>query len=112
MSIGAHTVSHPVLSRLDAGEQEREIGRSQCRLEVQLNHAVTAFSYLCGSRDAFDDRTAGILKSRRFRWAFSHYGSYSRRESIDPFDIPRFPIESYIGMPEFRSLASLPQLFV
>jgi peptidoglycan/xylan/chitin deacetylase (PgdA/CDA1 family) len=56
-SIGAHTVHHFALARLDAGEAVREAAASRDRIAAELGRRPTAFAYpygdasSCGPRD-------------------------------------------------------------
>lgn len=110
MSIGGHTVTHPVLSRLDAAGQDREIGECKRRIEAELGETIDTFSYPVGSRDAFDANTRAALEHHGFRWAFSYYGGYAPTRS-DVFNVPRTAIERDIKLPDFRAVMCLPQLF-
>jgi peptidoglycan/xylan/chitin deacetylase (PgdA/CDA1 family) len=110
MSIGAHTVNHPVLSQLSFEEQNFEICESQLRLEHELGESITALSYPVGRPDSFNEDTRRVLTQNNFDWAFSYYGGYSKG-SIDRFDIPRVAIESDLTMTDFRSFSALPQVF-
>ncbi|MGE4000617.1 MAG: polysaccharide deacetylase family protein [Planctomycetaceae bacterium] len=110
MPIGGHTVTHPVLSRLDAVSQGREIGDCKHRIEAELGESITAFSYPDGSRDAFDDRTRSALRQHGFRWAFSYYGGYASPQS-DSFNVLRTAIERDTLLPEFRAVTTMPQIF-
>lgn len=110
MSIGGHTVTHPVLSRLDPPSQRYEIGECKRRLEAELGEPVTSFSYPVGSRDAFDDHTRASLREHGFRWAFSYYGGYLS-QNVDGFNIPRTAVERDVRLAEFRAVTLLPQVF-
>ena len=48
IEIGAHSVSHPRLSRLTAAQVEREIADSQARLEDAVGRPVRGFAYPFG----------------------------------------------------------------
>ncbi len=111
MSIGAHTVSHPILANLEAASQEREIVGSKQRIEVELGETIDSLSYPVGGRNAFNETTRELLKGNGIRWAFSYYGGYSRLDEFDPYDIPRVPVETDLSMPQFRAIAALPQIF-
>ena len=114
MSIGAHSVTHPVLSRLTPEQQSFEICESKLRVEQELGEPVTAFSYPVGRRDAFNQETRTALTHHGIDWAFSYYGGFlqSRTGSlIDRLDIPRVAVESDTTLAEFRSFTVLPQLF-
>ena len=112
MSIGAHTVTHPVLSRLSSDDQNLEICESRLRLEHELGIPVSALSYPVGNREAFNDTTRAALSQNGFDWAFSYYGGHVRGGSeIDRFDIPRVAVESDVTLEDFRSCCALPHVF-
>jgi peptidoglycan/xylan/chitin deacetylase (PgdA/CDA1 family) len=64
VTIGAHTVSHPSLPLLGAGEQRREMGASRTDCERLLGAQVTAFAYPFGDHDARSVRLARVLGFR------------------------------------------------
>jgi peptidoglycan/xylan/chitin deacetylase (PgdA/CDA1 family) len=45
MDVGAHTVTHPILTRLDPASARSEIERSKAWLETLLDHPVPLFAY-------------------------------------------------------------------
>jgi peptidoglycan/xylan/chitin deacetylase (PgdA/CDA1 family) len=110
MSIGAHTVNHPILARLPFEEQNFEICESRLRLEQELEESITSLSYPVGRRDSFNEDTRRVLSQNDFDWAFSYYGGYSKGQ-VDRFDVPRVAIESDSSMTDFRSFSALPQVF-
>lgn len=111
MSFGAHTVTHPVLSRLSYDEQNYEIGASRMRLEAALGQPVTAFSYPVGRRDAFNDVSKQALRANSFDWAFSYHGGFCRSSNTDRLDIPRVGIEREMDSLAIRSCTAWPHLF-
>ena len=116
MSIGAHTVTHPVLATRTAEQQSFEICESKLRLEQELGEPVTALSYPVGRRDSFNQATRTALAHHGIEWAFSYYGGFlsrgkARREPVDRFDIPRVAVESDTTLADFRSCIALPQIF-
>ena len=54
VTIGSHTLRHPVLSALDEAAQRTEIVDSRARLEALIGEPVTTFAYPFGTADAFD----------------------------------------------------------
>jgi peptidoglycan/xylan/chitin deacetylase (PgdA/CDA1 family) len=50
--IGAHTVNHPLLTRLDAGARRREIIESKAFCEALIGAPVPGFAYPYGDLDA------------------------------------------------------------
>jgi peptidoglycan/xylan/chitin deacetylase (PgdA/CDA1 family) len=50
VTVGAHTVSHPILAKLDTTAAAREIGESKMLLERRLGRPVRHFAYPFGDR--------------------------------------------------------------
>ncbi|MEM9555766.1 MAG: polysaccharide deacetylase family protein [Acidobacteriota bacterium] len=68
--LGAHTVTHPILSRLDAEAQEREILDSRRRIDERLGAGtVRTFAVPNGSAADYDATTREILAGAGFRAA-------------------------------------------
>jgi peptidoglycan/xylan/chitin deacetylase (PgdA/CDA1 family) len=93
VEIGAHTVSHPILTALSVAAQKDEIQQSKACLEKLLGKPVTSFSYPNGLA-ADDTRTA--VRESGFTCACSSYNDVARRGS-DRFDLPRFWIPNWDG---------------
>lgn len=93
VDIGAHTVSHPLLSRLSVSDQEREIVRSKRDLEDMLNQPVSSFSYPHGDRS---NETVRLVKEAGFHNACAVLPQPIRRGS-DPFQLPRFTVNDWDG---------------
>lgn len=90
MSVGAHTMSHPILARLGAKSAWAEIGGSRERLEAILHERIDLFAYPNGAPGR--DYTAEHVQMVRrcgFKAAVSTAWGVARRES-DPHQLPRF----------------------
>ncbi len=90
MQIGAHTVNHPILARLDDGAARREIGGSKRFLEELLDEPVGLFAYPNGKPgEDFTPDSVALARDLGFDAAVSTaWGAASR--ATDPFQIPRF----------------------
>ncbi|WP_165967309.1 polysaccharide deacetylase family protein [Luteimonas aestuarii] len=110
MTIGGHTVHHPVLSRLSPARQREEIDGCAARILAETGRRMEYFAYPVGSRWAFDDSTRACLEAAGVRRAFSYYGGYATLAS-PRFDVPRVAIEDHVGIHEFKAMARLPQVF-
>lgn len=53
---GGHTITHPVLSRLDDQRLEHEIRQSMADVATMTGRKVTSFAYPYGTRCAYDQR--------------------------------------------------------
>lgn len=88
--IGAHTISHPILSVLDQAVARREIANSRDVLEGILGERVGLFAYPNGRLGTDYSHThAGIVKSLGFDAAVAtNWGVCTKASNI--FQLPRF----------------------
>jgi peptidoglycan/xylan/chitin deacetylase (PgdA/CDA1 family) len=69
ISFGAHTVSHPILTRVPLETAREEILGSKRRIEAELDHEVKAFCYPNGGPDDINEDIENILRSNGFNCA-------------------------------------------
>ena len=90
MTIGAHTVSHPILLKLTAEQARREIDQSRQHLEAILGEPVRHFAYPNGvpGRD-LSNATAKLVRDMGFDSAVTTAWGAARL-GADSFQLPRF----------------------
>jgi peptidoglycan/xylan/chitin deacetylase (PgdA/CDA1 family) len=69
-TIGAHSISHPMLSQMAECDAFEEISGSRSRLEAALGGPVLAFALPFGNSQAVSDREPELAKRAGFRFAF------------------------------------------
>ena len=90
VSIGAHTVSHPVLSRCTADVQRFEISTSRRRIEEELGEKCTLFAYPFGTPADYDETTIRITAESGFDLAVSTGSGFNRRTAYDRYRLNRW----------------------
>ena len=68
VTIGSHTLSHPLLPRIDLDDATREIALSRSELEEKLNRKISLFSFPFGG---FNQKLVEICKSAGYHRVFS-----------------------------------------
>jgi peptidoglycan/xylan/chitin deacetylase (PgdA/CDA1 family) len=111
MTIGGHSVTHPVLANADPETQRREIEGCARRLDEELGVPMRLFAYPVGLRDSFDEATRRALAEAGVELAFSLYGGYVRPGRIDPYDVPRTSVGPATTPRAFRAMLTFPQAF-
>jgi peptidoglycan/xylan/chitin deacetylase (PgdA/CDA1 family) len=89
IEIGAHTISHPILTSLDDDSARLEIGGGKDELEAIIGKPVRLFAYPNGKvgKD-FDARHVEMVREARFTAAFTTaIGAITRDQ--DRFQLPR-----------------------
>jgi peptidoglycan/xylan/chitin deacetylase (PgdA/CDA1 family) len=90
-SFGAHTVTHPVLSRTDDAASASEITESWARVKTEVKDAVPVFCYPNGTAADFGAREIVTLESRGFETAVSTIPGYAGVPLNDwRWRLPRF----------------------
>ena len=90
ISVGAHTVNHPILTRISDDQARKEIADNRERLESILGERVNLFAYPNGKlgRDYAAEHVE-IVRKAGFLAAFTtNWGACSRQSDI--FQLPRF----------------------
>ena len=111
MSIGGHTVTHPVLARLPTARQREEITGCARRLAEELRVEMRWFAYPVGDRHAFTSTTQGILLDCGVELAFSFYGGFATPTRWNPLDVPRIYVGPGLGPQLLEATVALPQIF-
>jgi peptidoglycan/xylan/chitin deacetylase (PgdA/CDA1 family) len=93
IDVGAHTVSHPILSELADIEQRMEVLKGKEILEKILNCKVKSFSYPHGQ---LTEETLTIVRNSGFLCACASYNDVAWSGS-DNFQLPRFWIQDWNG---------------
>jgi peptidoglycan/xylan/chitin deacetylase (PgdA/CDA1 family) len=91
ISFGAHTVSHPILSRLSLEAASKEILDSKKHIEKELGQEVTTFCYPNGEPGDFSGDIEGILKSNGFKCAITLSPAAFVSPTSRIYELPRIP---------------------
>jgi peptidoglycan/xylan/chitin deacetylase (PgdA/CDA1 family) len=90
MEIGAHTMTHPILSALPATAARKEIDDSRVALEAITGQPVRSFAYPNGRPgEDYTTRDREIVSSLDFDWAVSTVRGVASKDS-DTYQLPRF----------------------
>jgi peptidoglycan/xylan/chitin deacetylase (PgdA/CDA1 family) len=95
--IGAHSVSHPILSVLPFAEQREEIRKSREFLRTILANPVLSFAYPYGDKSTYNDDTRVILQEAGFNCACTTMSGTLNRLYSYPFQLPRMMVSDCNG---------------
>jgi peptidoglycan/xylan/chitin deacetylase (PgdA/CDA1 family) len=102
MTIGAHSLSHPILARASAELAWREISESRSVLENILGQTVWAFGYPFGNAATVTARDVQMTEQAGFRCAFMNSGG-GFGAKIDRFALPRVHVTADMSLFEFEA---------
>lgn len=92
--VGAHSKTHPVLSKLSVGDQRLEVRGSRKRLEDIIGGPVTTFAYPYGATDTYTTATKQVVRDARFECACANRPGWVGI-GIDTFELPRFQVKDW-----------------
>jgi len=87
--IGAHTVTHPVLSDLPAAAQRWEIEASRRHLSQVVDAPIELFAYPYGGADSYTDRTVELVRAAGYEAAFTTVAGDVRPDEPEPLTLQR-----------------------
>lgn len=102
MVIGAHSLSHPILSRAPENLARREIFESKTVLEKVLNQPVWALAYPFGNAATVTKREVRAADQSGFRCAFMNEGG-GFGAKINRLTVPRVHVTAHMSVPEFEA---------
>jgi peptidoglycan/xylan/chitin deacetylase (PgdA/CDA1 family) len=102
MSVGAHTMSHPVLSQLSREGAWSEITESRCQLEQVLDEPVWALAYPFGGAECVTDREFEMAERAGFKCAFLNGGG-GFGAIMPRFALPRVHVTGAMNLGEFEA---------
>ena len=90
VTIGAHTVNHPILSSVPDDIARNEISDSKAYLEDLIQDPIAVFAYPNGKPDLdYSAKHSNLVKAMGFKAAVSTHWGVSTSQS-DRFQLPRF----------------------
>jgi peptidoglycan/xylan/chitin deacetylase (PgdA/CDA1 family) len=105
MTIGAHTLSHPLLAEQPRSYAEAEVRDSQRVLSETLGAAVWAMAYPFGYRGSAAEREFALVEAAGYECAFMNCGAQVGSDS-SRFAWPRVHITAEMGLSEFEAHVS------
>ncbi|HEY3974985.1 MAG TPA: polysaccharide deacetylase family protein [Candidatus Sulfotelmatobacter sp.] len=105
MTVGAHTLSHPMLSLLPAEEAYAEISESRIRLEGALPHRLWAFAYPFGNRESVTPEVLAMPQKAGYEAAFVNFGG-GLGVDLPPYALPRVHVTAEMNLAELEAHVS------
>jgi peptidoglycan/xylan/chitin deacetylase (PgdA/CDA1 family) len=105
MTIGAHTMSHPMLSQAPAELAQAEMTESRAKLESVLQARVWAFAYPFGDPGSVTPQVLAMGQVVGFAAAFLNFGGGLGAE-LPPYGVPRVHVTSGMRIAEFEAHVS------
>ena len=91
ITFGAHTVTHPLLTRISLQEAGKEIVNSRDMIEKRLGSYTRLFAYPNGHREDFNERIKRVLKEAGFVCAVTILPG-NNDVYTDPYELRRIPM--------------------
>jgi peptidoglycan/xylan/chitin deacetylase (PgdA/CDA1 family) len=96
VEVGAHTVTHPVLTTLPFDAQRAEIRESKADLEQILGRPIASFAYPYGSTSDYTQETVAAVRQAGYARACANFpGTIS--PNSNRFELPRFLVRDWDG---------------
>lgn len=105
MTIGAHTLSHPILAEQSDELASSEIAHCRKAMETFLGKPVWVVAYPFGDPDSVGDRECRLAEVAGYECAFVNVGGALRRASYR-FSLPRIHVTADMSMAVYEAYIS------
>jgi len=105
MTIGAHTMSHPLLPQLPSDLAREEIVVCRAKLEAALQTRVWAFAYPFGDAASVTPPVLAMPQEAGYAAAFLNFGG-GLGVDLPPYALPRIHVTSKMGLAELDAHVS------
>jgi peptidoglycan/xylan/chitin deacetylase (PgdA/CDA1 family) len=102
MTIGAHTMSHPVLSQMQLQMARAEIVESRAALEAALQMNVWAFAYPFGDAASVTPEVLAVARDAGYELAFLNFGG-GLGTPLPRLSLPRVHVTSDMSVAELEA---------
>ena len=108
IEFGAHTVHHPILTRIPVEQVQAEVIGSKSRIEGELREPVLGFAYPNGQAADLNEGIEKIVADSGIRAAFTLLNGPSSQEEVkrNPFAIRRIFISHRHSLAEYAMILS------
>lgn len=105
MTIGAHTLSHPILAKAPPELARAEIFESRTKLESVLRQRVWAFAYPFGDAQSVTAQVLTMAQEAEYEAAFVNFGG-GLGTDLPPYAVPRIHVTAEMRLSEFDAHVS------
>ncbi len=105
MSVGSHTLSHPILSQQSTEDAWKEISESRILLEKAIAQPVWALAYPFGDPASVGSRDMLMAQQAGFQCAFMNVGGGFGAQ-LPRFALPRVHVSAGMNLSEFEAHVS------
>jgi peptidoglycan/xylan/chitin deacetylase (PgdA/CDA1 family) len=108
LEFGAHTVHHPILTRISSERVREEVLGSKSRIEAEIGEPVLGFAYPNGQASDLNEEIEKIVAESGIRAAFTLQNGPSPQGEVkrNPYAIRRIFISHRHSLAEFAMLLS------
>jgi peptidoglycan/xylan/chitin deacetylase (PgdA/CDA1 family) len=105
VSMGGHTQTHPILTRVSPDRAQAEIAGSKARIEDELGRQITTFAYTNGTPTDYNPAVESIVYKAGYEAAYTLVPGPARFDEVgaNPFAIRRVFIGHRDTMPRFAA---------
>jgi peptidoglycan/xylan/chitin deacetylase (PgdA/CDA1 family) len=110
IEFGSHTVTHPILSRVDADRLRIETYESKAHIEREIGQRVLSFAYPAGTQKRRDEAARTMVENCDYRFAVAYDQRVERKP--DRYALPRIHVDREQSLSLFRANLLFPALML
>jgi len=111
ISAGSHTMTHPFLSRVSAGDLVHELGESKQLIEARTDTRVDVIAYPNGQQRDYTEEVKEAVRQAGYSLALSYVDGINPISGFDRYAMKRLHVSPRHDFSVFRMALSWPGIF-
>ena len=111
MEFGAHTLSHPILSRLPQDKLAEELTLSRRKIQQETGQPVDCFCYPVGLEGTFNDNVVEAIRHAGFTYATTALPGINDLNRVNPLHLKRLWVHPSDDLALFKQRLLFPHIF-
>ena len=103
MSVGSHTITHPILSRQEPENAYIEVARSRELLERATGKSIWAFAYPFGDAQSVNPQVVAMVRKAGYTAAFLNFDGGLGHRLEDHYSLPRIHVTNTTTLAELEA---------
>lgn len=110
IEFGSHTVTHPILTRLEGDQLKHELEESKRTIEAHTHVECCSIAYPVGGIESFDTRVKKMSELIGYTIGCSYVSGVNPVASMEPLSLKRLHVEHYTSFDQFKAQIAFAEL--
>jgi peptidoglycan/xylan/chitin deacetylase (PgdA/CDA1 family) len=108
IEFGSHSVTHPLLSKLNDKKLCAEVLGSKQAIEKNIQKSCFALAYPVGGTNSFNEKVIATVASCDYDLACTYLSGINRKDKCRPYELKRLHVDATVNFSWFKGILTVP----